>query len=120
MTNSDSKDTVETIEALQNTHNNIKVFTAIPMGVLMILYFFSYATLIDHGMYGVLGFEIVTTVVFVMSLIYINRLSFFLLKIRYRNKPPYQDILPYIDSTLLARKAQDVLPVVMNRRHVQS
>ncbi|MGD8558509.1 MAG: hypothetical protein PVG89_11150 [Gammaproteobacteria bacterium] len=109
-------DIIEAIETLQQSQSNIKVFTAIPMGVLMILYFFSFATLIDRGMYAMLAFEIVTTVLFVAALIYLNRVSFVLLKMRYKNKPPYKEVLSCVSYTELAQDANKVSQTVESCR----
>jgi hypothetical protein len=109
-------DIIEAIETLQHSQSNIKIYTAVPMGVLMILYFFSYATLIDMGMYGVLAFEVITTVLFVLALIYINQVSFKLLKLRYRNKSPYNDVLSYISYSDLSGDAGKVSQTIASRR----
>ena len=109
-------DTIEAIESLQHSQSNIKVYTAIPMGVLMILYFFSYATLIDKGMYGMLTFEIVTSILFILAIIYINWVSFVLLKMRYKNKLPYKDVLQYLSYLDLSGKPGEISRMIENRR----
>ena len=109
-------DTIEAIESLQHSQSNIKVYTAIPMGVLMILYFFSYATLIDKGMYGMLTFEIVTSILFILAIIYINRVSFLLLKMRYKNKLPYKDVLQYLSYLDLSGKPGEISEAIESRR----
>jgi hypothetical protein len=108
---------IETIESLQNSLSNIKVFTAVPMGVMLILYFFSFATAIDRGMYGLLTFEIVTTVLFIFAIIYINKVSFVLLKMRYKNKAPYNSVLKFVDYSDLSGKPEDIFTIVETRRH---
>ena len=108
---------IDTIESLQNSLSNIKVFTVVPMGVLMIVYFFSFATAIDRGMYGVLVFEIVTTILFVFAIIFINKFAFMLLKMRYKNKAPYNSVLAYVDYSDLAGKPEEVSKAIENRRH---
>ncbi|WP_455202515.1 hypothetical protein [Kaarinaea lacus] len=107
---------IETIESLQNSLSNIKVFTVVPMGVMLILYFFSFATAIDRGMYGLLTFEIVTTILFVFAIIYINKVSFVMLKMRYKNKAPFNSVLPYVDYSDLSGKAEDIFKTVEIRR----
>ena len=108
-------DMIETIESLQNSQSNIKVFTAVPMGILMIFYFFSFATLIDRGMYGLLAFEIITTVLFFTAIIFINRFSFMILKMRYKNKSPYSDVLNNLNYTDMVSKADEISQRVKNR-----
>jgi len=68
--------TLQAIETIQKTQRRIAVTTGVIMGILMSVYFFSYATLIDHGMFGVLLVEIITSVAFVFAYIFMNRLSF--------------------------------------------
>ena len=106
----------ETIESLQNSLSNIKVFTVVPMGIMLILYFFSFATAIDRGMYGLLAFEIVTTILFIFAIIYINKVSFVLLNMRFKNKAPFNSVLPYVDYSDLSGKPDDILNLVENRR----
>jgi len=108
---------IDTIESLQNSLSNIKVYTVIPMGVLMILYFFSFATAIDRGMYGVLVFEIVTTILFVFAIIFINKFAFALLKMRYKNKAPYSSVLAYVDYSDLDGKPDEISQTIESRRH---
>ncbi|HEY5602847.1 MAG TPA: hypothetical protein VIM41_07055 [Gammaproteobacteria bacterium] len=107
---------IDTIEALQNSLSNIKVYTVVPMGVLLILYFFSFATAIDRGMFGLLVFEIVTTILFVFTIIFIDQIAFVLLKLRYQNRAPFNSVLPYVDYSDLAARPQDVIKAVENRR----
>jgi hypothetical protein len=99
------QDEIEAIQRMQNTQGNIKVFTAIPMGVLMILYFFTYATLVDKGMTALLVLEIVTTILFVLALIYLNQLSFYIIRQIFKNKRPYKDLLMYLTHANINDKA---------------
>ena len=70
------QETLKAIKTIQKTQRRIAVTTGIIMGVLMSVYFFSFATLIDHGMFGVLLVEIITSVAFVFAYIFMNPLSF--------------------------------------------
>ena len=102
-------DQLEIIKKIQNTQNNIKVFTAVPMGVLMILYFFSYATLIDNGLTGFLFFEIVTTVLFVLALIFLNPLSFFVVRLLYGSREPYKDVMQKLTAINIVQPAEKLV-----------
>jgi len=70
------QETLKAIESVQKTQRRIAVTTGVIMGVLMSVYFFSFATLIDHGMFGALLVEIITSVAFVFGFIFMNPLSF--------------------------------------------
>lgn len=106
------------IEHMQNTQGNVKVFSAIPMGVLMILYFFSYATLVDKGMTGALMFEIVTTILFLLALIYLNQVSFVVVKYLYRNKRPHRDLLIHLNAKNINDNAEKLCAYIDHQRQV--
>ena len=117
MTNSpDDIRTAQIIESLQQSYNNIKIFTAVPMGILLLLYFFSFAMLIDKGMVGALWFEIITSIMFVIYFIFINKAAFAILKILSRNNPGKNDILSLIDVSELAMKPEALTDVIESRR----
>ena len=39
-----TEDIINAIEQIQKSQSNIKIFTAVPMGIIMILFFFSFVT----------------------------------------------------------------------------
>lgn len=110
------EDEISAIERLQNSQSNVKVFTAIPMGVVMILYFFSYATLVDKGMTGALWFEIITTVMFVLALVYLNQVSFAIIRFLYKNKRPYSDLLNHITASNINDQAEQLCAFIQHQR----
>ena len=91
----------QALQELQAKLVNVKIFVAVPMGVLMILYFFTYATLIDRGLMGMLYLELVTTVAFLFALIYLNPLGFRLLNWRYRRHPRFGPLLAVLTAELM-------------------
>jgi len=107
---------IESLESLQHSYSNIKIFTAVPMGVLMILYFFSFAMLIDKGMKGALMFEIVTSILFVLYFVYINRAAFIILKFLNRKKTVYSDLLSLMTVSELAMKPDALAGLIESRR----
>ena len=106
----------QAIENLQQSYSNIKIFTAVPMGILLILYFFSFATLIDKGMNTALWFEIVTSILFVIYFIFINKAAFFILKILNRNKSPNRDILSLMNVSELSMQPEALSDVIASRQ----
>lgn len=113
---SNSTQDIELIERLQQSYSNVKIYTAVPMGVLMILYFFSYAMLIDRGMNGALIFEIVTSILFVLYFIYINQAAFVILRFIHRKKPQLSDMLSLMNASDLAMNAETLSNVIESRR----
>lgn len=98
----------EKIERIQNTLNNIKIFTAVPMGVLMLLYFFSYASLIDGGYTAMLVVEIVTSIIFVLAFIFLNSWSFVVVRWIYKNRPSYRDLIPQLTAENIVKPAEQL------------
>lgn len=109
-----SKEEVEsTIEALQRILGNLKVWLAVPMGVMMILYFFSFAVLIDRGMNGLFYFEFISSIVFVMALIYLNAVAYKIIKWRYGKNERFQTILKLFDATTINKPADQISEQVL-------
>lgn len=98
----------QNIEKIQNTQNNIKIFTAVPMGVVLLLYFFSYAPLIDKGYTKLLLVEIITSIAFVVAFIYLNSWSFHVVKYLYKNRSPYREILQQLTPEKIAKSAEQL------------
>jgi len=113
---SNSTNIIESLESLQRSYSNIKIYTAVPMGVLMILYFFSFAMLIDKGMNSALMFEIVTSILFVLYFVYINRAAFAILKFLNRNKSVRSNLLSLMDGNELAMKSDALAGLIESRR----
>lgn len=113
---SELEQTVEVIERLQQSYSNIKIFTAVPMGVLLIIYFFTFAQLIDKGMNAALWFEIITSVLFVLYFIFINQAAFVILKLLKGNKPEYRQVLSVIKVADLSMKPDALSEIIESRR----
>jgi len=99
-------DIISAIEQIQKSHDNIKIFTAVPMGIIMILFFFSFATLIDHGMMAALYMEIGSTVLFILALIYLNKVSFVLVKLMYKSRKPHRSIMAKLTPININKPAE--------------
>ena len=105
---------IKTIEQIQHTQNNIKVFTAVPMGVLMIVYFFSFAALIDQGHMGMLGVEIGTTILFIFTLIYLNPITFFLVKRWYKKSQVHSKIINKLSPQTIIKSADTLYEEILH------
>lgn len=109
---------IAAIERLQNIQGNIKVIAGVAMGTLMILYFFSYAMLVDKGMTGALMFEIITSILFVLALIYLDQVAFFILKRLYQHRKPYSSLFVFLTAKNIGDKAEDLVRM-MPQQHAQ-
>ena len=78
------------IASIQDKLTNIKILLAVPMAIIMFLYFFTYGSLIDMGLKGILYFEIGTSIAFFLILFNLNAVGYRLVKIRLAGKPEYK------------------------------
>ena len=101
-----SEDIINAIEQIQKSQNNIKIFTAVPIGIIMILFFFTFASLIDHGMMGVLYIEIGSTILFILALIYLNKISFFLVTSMYNSRKLHSSIISKLTPININKSAE--------------
>lgn len=69
-------DIKQDIQKIQKIQRRISIISGVVMGILLSVYFFTFATLIDHGMFGLLLIEIVTSIGFIFAYIFMNRISF--------------------------------------------
>lgn len=89
---------VNVARALKKTHENITVGIGITIGFILIAYFFSFAALIDHMKPGFVTFQVITTVLFVLCLVYLKRVAFFFTKLKFGKKQPYFSVLTRLTS----------------------
>jgi len=91
-------ETLSIARALKKTHENITVGIGVTIGFILIAYFYSFATLLDQMKPGIVTFQIITTVLFVLSLAYLKRIAFFFTKLKYAKKQPYAAYLNTLTS----------------------
>jgi len=73
--------------------NRIAMTLGITMGMILIIYFFTYAMLLDRGYDGVLLFEAITSVLFIIAFFFLSRISFRLTRLILGRRPPYASLL---------------------------
>jgi len=111
------QDTLNAIEAIQKTQRRIAVTTGVIMGVLMSVYFFSFATLIDHGMFGALLVEIITSIAFVVAYIFMNPLSFRLTRLLLARR--HGELFKRLSPRDVYKTPQQVLEALDNETSIQ-
>lgn len=84
---------VQLIQAIQNTQRRIAITIGIIMGVTLSTYFFTFAMLIDRGITGMLVFEAVSSVLFIVAYIFLNRISFAVTRLRYQRSRPHDELI---------------------------
>ena len=104
----DNDDVAQDILRLQNKLSNMKTFIGVAMGMLMIIYFFTFATLIDHGLKGAVYFELFSSIAFIFGFIFLNRLGYWLLLRRFSSHSVYGPLLNQIDQEAISQDATEL------------
>jgi len=97
------------LQRIKKTQNNISTYSAIFMGSLMVIYFFTFAMLIDRGHGLALMAEIITTIVFIYAFFFLNKLAFHATRLWYLGRRPYQEILSCLTSADMSLQGEELL-----------
>ena len=71
----------ETLNTLLGKQRSLKITWGVSGGLILIIYFFTFAMLYDKFPGGFIAFEIVTSILIFISFFMLNRISFALLKL---------------------------------------
>jgi len=99
---------LDIIEQIQSTQRKIKMYTAVPMGILLMLYFFSFATLLDKAPTAFFQFELFSSIIFIFTLVFLNQYSFYLTRFIYRNKPSHASVLQLLQPEDIDENATSI------------
>lgn len=97
------------VQRLKAAYERIMTVTGMAMGILMVLYFFTFAQFIDRGYTGVVWFQAISSVVMVIALFMLKRLSFFLLRLFYGRRAHYGSLLAVMTSPADLDKDEETL-----------
>jgi len=100
------------IADILRTQGKVKLYTAIPVIFLLILYFFSFATLLDKAPLLFFMIEMVTGVIFVFVLIFLNKLSFKWTLRKYRHREPHGNIIVYMTADDVDKKPERLMVTI--------
>ena len=71
---------------------------AVPMAVIMCIYFFTYGSLIDMGFKGILYFEIISSIIFFLVLFNLNSVGYQFLKLRLARNEAFKPLFAKLNS----------------------
>lgn len=104
---------VEAIQKIKKTNENIMIFTGIGIGTILILYFVTFSMLIDKGS-ALFTVQAISSVVLIFILVYIKRFSFHATKVLLGRREPYKLILEKLTPTDLGLEDAALLEKVTN------
>lgn len=104
-----------TLKKIKKTHENFTIGIGISIGIILFGYFFSFAGLIDHLKSGIVAFQFITTILFILCLIFLKKVAFFCTKLKYSKNSSYRPILEKLVSADFDKKEQEFLQAIETR-----
>jgi len=80
----------EMLENIKSTHENIAITIGTLLSIVLIAYFLSYAQFADSKYPSLFWFEMISSFFIVAGLVYVQRIAFALLSIRYMANASYK------------------------------
>jgi hypothetical protein len=90
------QDTLSVIAQINKTLENFMVSIGILCGMILLVYFFTYGALVDAVGSSLIWFEVVTSVLILLVLIFLKRVCFFLTRLKLGRRAAYRDVLQKI------------------------
>jgi len=100
---------LEKVKALQESQKNTKIWIGALMGVVLILFFFTFGSLVDKAPPVFFIIETIITLIILPSFFMLNRISFGILKMKKGNKEEFKDILSKMHRDDVDEKTEEVL-----------
>lgn len=100
---------LETIKTLQESQKNIKIWIGAIMGVILILFFFTFAMFVDKFPPAFFIVETIITLIIFPSFFMLNRISFAILRMTKGRKEEFKAILAKMHRDDVDKKTEEVL-----------
>lgn len=100
---------LENIKTLQASQTSIKIWMGSIMGLILIIFFFTFATFVDKFPPIFFIIESIIALIFVPCFFMLNRVSFFILKLKKNKQEKFKTILAAIDKDDVDKKSEEVL-----------
>lgn len=85
------QDEFSPIQRVKKSQENTVVVLGVLIGFVLLLYFFSFAAMVDRG--SVMAwFQAITTALMAVMLVFIKRIAFFLTRLRLGRKEEYREL----------------------------
>lgn len=90
------QDTLSAITQIKKTHENFMVSLGVLIGTLLVVYFFTYGALVDSVTSSLIWFEVITSILMVLVLLFLRQVCFFLTKLKLGRNVKYRAVLASI------------------------
>lgn len=84
----------------------------VTIGIIFLIYFFTFAMLIDKAPLIYIMIQVITSILFVFALFKIKEISFYLAKLKLAKKSPYSDIFSRLTVADLEKSESDLMRIM--------
>ncbi len=105
---------LEAVKSLQESQKSIKITIGSIMGLVLIIFFFTFAMLLDKAPPLFFIIETIITIIIIPLFFMLNKLSFVILKIRKGKKEELKKIIAQMNANDVDKKAEIVLQKLEN------
>ena len=96
------QETRSAIEQIKKTHENFMVSIGILTGMMLVLYFFTYGALVDSPTSSLIWFEVVTSILMLLILVFLKQVALFLTRLKLGRRANYRTLLANIQAVDLS------------------
>ena len=100
------QDARNAIAQIKKTHENFMVSLGVLIGTILLVYFFTYGALVDSVTSSLIWFEVITSILMVLALVFLKRVCFFLTKLKLGRQAEYRAVFANIHINDLALDEQ--------------
>lgn len=87
---------IDALRRLKAAQERYVLVIGLTIGILLVIYFFTFAQLIDRGYSGLVWFQGISALVMMLALFVLKRLAFGLVRLFHGRQAPYRGILARI------------------------
>ncbi len=78
------------LQHIKRVHENLVVGLGVTIGVILVIYFFTFAAVVDSPRVGLLWFQAISTLIMLGILLSLKRVAFFLTRLWLGRRPAYR------------------------------
>ena len=103
------QETLDAIGRIKKTHENLVVTVGVLIGMTLLIYFFTFAMFVDKASTVLIWFEVITTILMALMLVYLKKVGFFLTRILLGRRPDCRAVLAVLKTADLALDEQAIV-----------
>jgi len=103
------QETLNAVRRIKNTHENLVVTVGVLIGMTLLVYFFTFAMFVDKASTALIWFEIITTILMALILVFLKKVGFFLTKLLLGRDSDCRAVLAVLVVADLALDEQEII-----------